>query len=103
MSHKLLYGDSGLANVWLVNGFTFTDDLNYGRFVSFNDIDGLHRAICKSLIEGKRKLTDPEFRFLRHELGISQARRISEQAALEDIGSTRMLLEETDDGWGRAA
>ncbi|MET0528405.1 MAG: hypothetical protein ABW003_08680 [Microvirga sp.] len=36
-------------------------------------------------------------------MGLSQARRISEEAALEDIGSTRMLLEETDDCWGRAA
>ncbi|MET0528406.1 MAG: hypothetical protein ABW003_08685 [Microvirga sp.] len=48
MTEPYHYCESGLANVWLVNGFTFTDDLNYGRFVSFNDIDGLHRAICKA-------------------------------------------------------
>ena len=61
---------SGLPNVWLANGFQWVDT-DYGRGISFQDIDGLHDAITRALLV-KGELTGREFRFLRVELDLSQ-------------------------------
>ncbi len=66
------YTDSGLANVWLVNGFR-TITSAYGRATSIEDVQGLHRSIGRKLALEKPRLTGREFRFLRKELGLSQA------------------------------
>lgn len=65
------YTDSGLSNVWLVNGYR-TVPSPYGRAVSIEDLEGLHRAIGRTLAQDKPRLTGREFRFLRKELGLSQ-------------------------------
>jgi len=67
------YLESGLRNIWLVNGFTI-HETDYGRGVSIDDVPGLHRVIAKRLIERKPHLSGGEFRFLRKELGLSQAK-----------------------------
>jgi len=64
------YTESGLKNVWLQNGYTIKDT-PYGKAVSIQDIEGLHRAIG-SIIARRPKLTGPELRFLRKEMGMSQ-------------------------------
>ncbi len=64
------YLESGLRNVWLVNGFT-ERDTPYGRTISITNTDELHRAIGKA-IASKARLTGGELRFLRKELGLSQ-------------------------------
>ena len=64
------YTESGLKNVWLTNGYTIKDT-PYGKAVSIQDIEGLHRAIG-SIIARRPKLTGPELRFLRKEMGMSQ-------------------------------
>lgn len=66
------YTECGLDNVYLVNGFT-PKDTPRGKTVSIADIDGLHRAIGRHLITERKRLTGKEIRFLRHELGLSQA------------------------------
>lgn len=66
------YTESGLRNVWLANGFTFQKTA-YGKGVSFQNIDGLHREIGRWLCSHSPRLKGPEFRFLRHELDLSQA------------------------------
>jgi DNA-binding transcriptional regulator YiaG len=53
------------------NGFHVMDT-EYGKAVSIEDMEGLHRAIATELVEGHPKLTGKEFRFLRKELGLSQ-------------------------------
>ena len=72
MTEPYHYLESGLDTVWLRNGFTIRDDPQ-GRVVFFADLDGLHRAIGRDLVDGKRLLTGPEFRFLRLEMIKSQA------------------------------
>lgn len=67
------YKESGLRNIWLVNGYEITHDPDYGECVSIDDTFGLHRAIGIDLIHHKPKLTGAEFRFLRYELDLSQA------------------------------
>lgn len=65
------YTESGLANAWLANGYK-VKHTNYGDSVAIDDIDGLHLAIARNLIEKKGSLTGKEFRFLRTLMGMSQ-------------------------------
>lgn len=64
------YRESGLRNVWLKNGYT-VKDTPHGKGVAIQDIEGLHRFIG-TLIARRPKLTGPELRFLRKEMGLSQ-------------------------------
>jgi putative transcriptional regulator len=68
----LHYGASGLDYVYLLNGFTVEDDPDYGRLVSIDDVDDLHRTIGSHIIRQKREMTGPEFRFLRKQMGFTQ-------------------------------
>ena len=67
------YLESGLPDVWLENGFTI-HETEYGKGVSIADVPGLSGAIAMYLIGSKPRLTGAEFRFLRKELGLSQAK-----------------------------
>lgn len=64
------YTESGLRNIWLVNGY-LVKSTPYGETVAIQDIEGLHRYIG-SMIAKRPKLTGPELRFLRKEMGMSQ-------------------------------
>ena len=64
------YTESGLANVWLANGYTIRKT-KYGEGVSIQDSDGLHRALARAL-SNKPRLSGTEVRFLRKEMGLSQ-------------------------------
>jgi putative transcriptional regulator len=66
------YTESGLRNIYLVNGFK-QHKTAYGKGVAFDNIEGLHREIGRHLCAYRPRLTGPEFRFLRHELDLSQA------------------------------
>jgi DNA-binding transcriptional regulator YiaG len=66
------YTESGLDNIWLGNGFDYVDGPG-GRHVIIKNIDGLHEAIGKMLVGSKKNLSGKEFRFLRHEMLMSQA------------------------------
>jgi DNA-binding transcriptional regulator YiaG len=64
------YNESGLRNIWLVNGYV-EKRTSYGEAVSIRDVDGLHKCIG-SVIAEQPNLSGPELRFLRKELGMSQ-------------------------------
>lgn len=66
------YTESGLRNIYLVNGFK-QHKTAYGKGVAFDNIEGLHREIGRHLCAYRPRLTGAEFRFLRHELDLSQA------------------------------
>lgn len=68
--NKYHYTESGLRNVYLVNGFEIVKT-PYGEAVSIHDLDGLHRVIGLNLC-AKKHITGTEFRFLRKEMGMSQ-------------------------------
>lgn len=65
------YTESGLDNVYLENGFEFVKSLR-GRHVVIGDLDGLHEMIGTFLINNRKDLSGKEFRFLRHEMVMSQ-------------------------------
>lgn len=66
------YTESGLDNIWLINGYCIIVDEDYGECVSISDVTGLNRAIGHDLVFNKPSLTGAEFRFLRKELDLSQ-------------------------------
>jgi DNA-binding transcriptional regulator YiaG len=66
------YTESGLRNIWLANGYK-VHKTAHGDGVSFGDLEGLHREIGRWLCAYRPRLTGAEFRFLRHELDLSQA------------------------------
>ena len=66
------YTECGLAKVYLVGGYEIIDSPT-GRHITITDIDGLHKVIGQFLIHKKKDLDGDEIRFLRHELGLSQA------------------------------
>ena len=66
------YVGCGLPNVFLENGYTL-EETPYGEGVTIHDLEGLHLAIGAAVVENPAPLTGPEFRFLRHELELSQA------------------------------
>lgn len=65
------YTECGLDNIYLVNGFE-SMDTPYGKAVRVEDREGLHRAIGLMLVEEKPELNGKEFRFLRHEMNLTQ-------------------------------
>ena len=67
------YSDSGLDNVVLESGYREIDT-PYGSGISIENLDALHLAIGKWLLNVPKQLNGAEFRFLRHELDLSQAR-----------------------------
>ena len=66
------YQESGLKNIWLINGYTLLDDPDYGECAAISDVLGLNRAIAHNIIFNKPTLSGEEFRFLRKELDLSQ-------------------------------
>jgi DNA-binding transcriptional regulator YiaG len=67
------YKESGLRNIWLANGYD-RQSTPYGPGTSIHNVEELHRAIGRALIAKGGKLTGSEFRFVRQELGMSQAK-----------------------------
>ena len=58
------YTESGLDTVWLASGFRIIAREDGGESLIIEDIEGLHVAIGRGIVE-KKKLTGPEIRFLR--------------------------------------
>ncbi len=71
MTRPYHYLQCGLDNVYLRNGFEI-EATKYGETIRIHDIDGLHRAIGRCLIEERKALAGTEIRFLRHEMDLSQ-------------------------------
>lgn len=65
------YKDSGLDNVWLIDGYTIRPT-PYGEAVAVEDVEGLNRTIAGLLIKKQGPLTGKEFKFLRKALKMSQ-------------------------------
>lgn len=65
------FTDGGLRNVWLTNGY-IEHETKHGKGVSFQDLDGLTKAICLALVRKPGKLTGAEFRYVRSSMLLSQ-------------------------------
>jgi len=65
------YLGCGLPNIYLSNGYAEIDT-PFGKSVSIDDVEGLHRAIGLEIVNKEPTLSGQEFRFLRKELLLSQ-------------------------------
>ncbi len=65
------YEGCGLPNIWLLDGYKIIETA-YGRAVSIENIENLHKAIGLHLVGLPRTLTGSELKFLRKELNLSQ-------------------------------
>jgi putative transcriptional regulator len=65
------YTECGLDNVWLEGGVEFVKTPR-GTGVTIQDVEGLHRLIGNILVREKKTLSGREFRFLRHEINLTQ-------------------------------
>jgi putative transcriptional regulator len=65
------YKESGLDNVYLIDGYTLHKTA-YGKGVSIQNTEGLHKAIGKWLIALPRPLNGAELRFIRTEMELTQ-------------------------------
>lgn len=89
------YTECGLPNVYLQNGYE-ERDTPYGKGIAIRNVDGLHRAIARDLVNKPGRLSGVEFRFLRKRLEMSQRRLgaylgASEQAVARwEKGKTRV-------------
>ncbi len=72
MEQMYQYKECGLDNIYLSNGFCRLSG-GRGQSVSIEDIEGLHRAIGEWIARDKKFLDGREARFLRQEMGLSQA------------------------------
>jgi putative transcriptional regulator len=79
------FTDGGLRNVWLKNGYT-EHETSFGKGVSFQDTDGLIKAICLALIHKPSKLTGAEFRYIRNAMLLSQ------KALAQSLGYTEQAV-----------
>src|SRR5438132_893333 len=61
------YKESGLGNVYLVNGYRH-HDTPYGKGISIDNTEGLHKAIGRWLISLPKPLNGAELRFFRLEM-----------------------------------
>ncbi|GLZ86917.1 hypothetical protein Pres01_29680 [Metapseudomonas resinovorans] len=65
------YTGCGLEGIFLKNGYT-VEETPYGKAVSIADLDGLHGAISRDIIQQKSPMTGHQFRFLRKEQDLVQ-------------------------------
>ena len=70
------YKESGLDNVFLVDGYQ-RQKTAYGAAVSIHNVEALHKAIGQEIIRNARGLNGAELRFLRIEMDLTQARLAS--------------------------
>jgi DNA-binding transcriptional regulator YiaG len=66
------YTDCGLDYVWLENGYKEIDT-PYGRAVSIENVDRLHKRIGLAAVKLKKSLSGADVRFLRKEMDFSQS------------------------------
>jgi putative transcriptional regulator len=76
------YRECGLPNVYLANGYREVET-EYGRGICIEDVEGLHLAIARDLVDFKPVLSGPEVRFIRKLLELTQT-QLAELLGVED-------------------
>jgi len=65
------YKECGLPYIYLADGYKLEEG-PFGETVSIADVDNLHRAIARWVVENVPALNGRELRFLRLEMGLTQ-------------------------------
>jgi DNA-binding transcriptional regulator YiaG len=67
------YTECGLDNVF-IEDMNIVEDHNGEETVTIPAIGALHKVICEGIVRLKSKMTGQELRFLRSEMGMTQAK-----------------------------
>lgn len=67
------YTECGLDNVF-IEGMNMVEDHSGEETVTIKAIGALHKVICEGIVKLPAKMTGPELRFLRSEMGLTQAK-----------------------------
>lgn len=67
------YVECGLDDIFLLNGVS-ENETKYGVMVHVENLNGLHRAIGLHIVEKEDPMSGAEFRFLRKQMEITQAK-----------------------------
>jgi len=98
------YLGCGLNNIWLASGY-HTDIIDGEEYITVRNLDGLHRAIGRTLVNRKKLINGKEIRFLRQQMDLTQselarlvgcdAQQIAryEKGAKQDARSNRPSIE----------
>ena len=92
MNDSIRYRGCGLDNVYLTNGYMYTNLVSGEEVLHIEDIPGLHRAIASAIVDSPVDLDAKTFKFLRKEQDMSQ-RQLAEILGVE---------EQTVSNWERA-
>jgi DNA-binding transcriptional regulator YiaG len=90
---KYRYTECGLDNV-IIDGVEFNLDDRGEQVVSIVNINDLHRAIAQSIVAQKSSMSGKELRFLRTEMGLTQA-EVAELVHREPLAVSRWERGET--------
>ena len=91
----LQYTGCGLDDVWLASGYD-REIVDGEEAITIRDLDGLHVAIGRSLVQRKKLLTGKEIRFLRLQMNLTQSKLArlvgcdAQQVARYEKGQNRM-------------
>jgi transcriptional regulator with XRE-family HTH domain len=66
------YAECGLDNV-VIDGVSFVTDDGGERVISIPNVNGLHKSIGLGIVSRKHAMSGKELRFIRTELGMTQA------------------------------
>jgi len=89
------YLGCGLDNIWLASGYQ-TDIIDGEEYITVRDLDGLRRAVGRTLVKRKKLINGKEIRFLRQQMDLTQselARLVgcdAQQIARYEKGQNRM-------------
>lgn len=76
------YRECGLPNVYLVNGYREIKTPE-GSGIAIEDVEGLHMAIARDIVDTKPILSGPEVRFIRKFLDLTQS-ELADLLGVED-------------------
>lgn len=76
------YRECGLPNVYLANGYREVQTPD-GSAIAIEDIEGLHMAIARDLVDAKPVLSGSEVRFIRKFLNLTQS-QLADLLGVED-------------------
>lgn len=80
------YAECGLPYIYLAGGYRLEDG-PYGETLAVEDVDALHRAITRWIVENLDRLRGREVRFLRLEMDRTQAELAADLAVTEQTVS----------------
>ncbi len=88
------YTDCGLDNIFIA-GVTFVSDDAGNEVIRIPNVNGLHRAIATGIVIRKNMMNGREMRFLRSEMGMTQA-ELAAMIHREPLTISRWERGETD-------